>query len=79
VDDELRGLRAEGLRVVDVSDAGPRGRQHQCPVIMIAEKAADLIRGGASARTDRSTHSKITDSVIFESVVRYTWRRGGAL
>jgi 4-pyridoxate dehydrogenase len=49
VDDELRVLGAEGLRVVDAS-VMPNlvGGNINSPVIMIAEKAADLIRGDAS-------------------------------
>jgi choline dehydrogenase-like flavoprotein len=46
VDDELRVFGAEGLRVVDGS-AMPDlvGANINAPIIMIAEKAADLIRG----------------------------------
>jgi choline dehydrogenase len=47
VDDELRVLGLEGLRVVDASvmPAVPRGNTN-APTIAVAERAADLIRGG---------------------------------
>jgi choline dehydrogenase-like flavoprotein len=48
VDSELRVLGVEGLRVVDASvmPQVPRGNTN-APVIAIAERAADLIRGAA--------------------------------
>lgn len=51
VDSELRVLGTEGLRVVDCSvmPAVPRGNTN-APAIMIAEKAADLIRGARAPR-----------------------------
>jgi choline dehydrogenase-like flavoprotein len=50
VDSELRVLGVEGLRVADASVMPTvcRGNTN-APTIAIAEKAADLIRGGASA------------------------------
>jgi choline dehydrogenase len=51
VDGELRVRGLQGLRVVDASaiPALPRGHTNW-PTVMLAERAADLIRGAAGAR-----------------------------
>jgi choline dehydrogenase len=54
VDEQLRVHGVEGLRVVDASvmPVVPRGNTN-APTIAVAERAADLIRGGASAPISR--------------------------
>ena len=53
VDAELRVRGLEGLRVVDASviPRVPRGHTH-LPTLMVAERAAELLRGGALRRTN---------------------------
>jgi len=53
VDAELRVLGLEGLRVADASviPRVPRGHTH-LPTLMIAERAASFLRGGARDRSD---------------------------
>jgi choline dehydrogenase len=53
VDDELRVLGIEGLRVIDASvmPTVPRGNTN-APTIMVAERGADLVRGRTRAATE---------------------------
>jgi choline dehydrogenase len=53
VDEELRVLGLEGLRVADASviPRVPRGHTH-LPTLMIAERAASFLRGSARDRSD---------------------------
>jgi choline dehydrogenase-like flavoprotein len=51
VDSELRVIGAENLRVVDASIfPDPLGGNINAPIIMAAEKAADIIRGHPAAQ-----------------------------
>ncbi len=65
VDDELRVLGMEALRVVDASvmPTAVRGNTN-APVIMIAERAADLIRGTAPPATATSNASAAATSSV---------------
>jgi choline dehydrogenase-like flavoprotein len=63
VDPELRVHGVEGLRVVDASvmPRVPRGHTH-LPTLMIAERAAKLLRGSAGAR--RSSDAELIDAPV---------------
>ncbi len=56
VDEELRVIGLEGIRVIDASvlPAVPRGNTN-APVIAIAERAADLLKGATPLRSDGVT------------------------
>jgi choline dehydrogenase len=54
VDDELRVLGIDGLRVIDASVMPTLVRGNtNAPTIMIAERASDLIRGRTAATAAR--------------------------